>query len=99
MFKSLPGTLLVGLATVLICLVVIEPAAAESGRRRARSSASPRSRSSSAYAPPARSNFRTFSPYDSLRDYYPKYYGGFHERYFTEMLYPTGDRPVRGTAW
>jgi hypothetical protein len=30
---------------------------------------------------------------------YPKYYGGFHVRYFTEMMYPTGDRPVRGTAW
>jgi len=41
----------------------------------------------------------TYSPYGMWMEGYPKYYGGFHARYFDEMLYPTGDRPVRGTAW
>ena len=45
------------------------------------------------------SGISTYSPYDVWMGGYPKYYGGFHARYFTEMLYPTGDRPVRGTAW
>ena len=46
-----------------------------------------------------RSNWRFYGSYGSLQADYPRYTGAFHERYFNEMRYPTGDRPVRGTAW
>jgi hypothetical protein len=97
--KSLRRPWIVGLVTVAVCLTLVESAGAQSGRRRARSSVTRRPANTNLYSSRVPTGFRTFSPYDSWRYGYPKYYGGFHERYFTEMLYPTGDRPVRGTAW
>ena len=44
-------------------------------------------------------SWRLYSPYGPVQYDYSKYYGGFHSRYFLEDWYPTGDRPVRGTAW
>jgi len=50
--------------------------------------------------PPEARNYSQdyFWPYD-VYETYPKYYGGFHARYFDEIGYPSGDRGLRGTAW
>jgi hypothetical protein len=37
-------------------------------------------------------------PYDAYNRY-PKFYGGFHARYFEELGRPSGDLGLRGTAW
>ncbi len=37
-------------------------------------------------------------PYDA-RERYPKFYGGFHSRYFDEIGSPSGDIGLRGYAW
>ena len=97
--KSLRRTLIVCLVTAVLCLALAESVEAQNGRRRARSVTLPRAATSNVYSSRVSPAFGTFSSYDSWRYGYPKYYGAFHSRYFTEMLYPTGDRPVRGTAW
>ena len=33
------------------------------------------------------------------REWYPKFYGGFHSRYFNEIGRPPGDLGLRGYAW
>jgi hypothetical protein len=99
LMKSLRRTWIACLVTAVLCLALADSAEAQSGRRRARFVAPPRPANTKVYSPRVPPAFGTFSPYDSWREGYPKYYGGFHSRYFTEMLYPTGDRPVRGTAW
>lgn len=101
-----------GLAITLLSLSLAGAEGDQPGRRRARFAAP--QRSTAKRANDFRSNpnslgspddFRnpnglgTYSPYDVWMGGSSKYYGGFHARYFTEMLYPTGDRPVRGTAW
>lgn len=40
-----------------------------------------------------------YNPYTDMRYWYPKYYGGIHYRDFHRQAYPTGDFPIRGTAW
>lgn len=97
--KSFRRSSVVCLLTAVLCLAMVESVGAQNGRRRARPVAPPRAATSNVYSSRVSPAFGTFSPYDSWRYGYPKYYGGFHSRYFTEMLYPTGDRPVRGTAW
>ena len=99
-----------GLALTLLSLSLADAEGAQPGRRRARSATPQRSAATRAndFRNPnslgSPNDFRnpnglgTYSPYDVWSGY-SKYYGGFHARYFTEMLYPTGDRPVRGTAW
>jgi hypothetical protein len=97
------------LAITLLGLSLSTADGAQPGRRRTRFAAPQRSASTRlSETRPSRtrasrtqlpSGISTFSPYDMWMDGYPKYYGGFHARYFTEMLYPTGDRPFRGTAW
>lgn len=37
-------------------------------------------------------------PYDAY-ERYPKFYGGFHSRYFDEIGIPSGDIGLRGHAW
>jgi hypothetical protein len=37
-------------------------------------------------------------PYDA-DELYPKFYGGFHARYFEELGRPSGDLGLRGHAW
>lgn len=98
------------LAIALLSLFIAEVEGAQPGRRRARFASPQRSNSSRAndFRNPNslgspddfrnRNGLGTYSPYDVWSGY-SKYYGGFHARYFTEMLYPTGDRPFRGTAW
>jgi hypothetical protein len=83
--------------SALVCLSVASPAWAQNRWRRTRTAVP--TRNAGAYATRTPAQIRTFSPYDSWRYGYPKYDGGFHSRYYLEMLYPTGDRPVRGTAW
>ncbi len=39
------------------------------------------------------------NPYVDVRYWYPRYYGGLHYREFHRFGYPTGDYPIRGTAW
>lgn len=39
------------------------------------------------------------NPYVDVGYWYPKYYGGLHYREFHRFGYPTGDYPIRGTAW
>ncbi len=39
------------------------------------------------------------NPYTDVRYWYPKYYGNLHNREFHRFGYPTGDYPIRGTAW
>ena len=39
------------------------------------------------------------NPYTDVRYWYPKYYWGIHYREFHRVGYPTGDYPIRGTAW
>lgn len=90
-------TVAVLLLSVLVCLTVASPAGAQNRWRRTRTVAP--ARNSAAFSTRTQASFRTFSPYDSWRYGYPKYDGAFHARYYTEMMYPTGDRPVRGTAW
>jgi hypothetical protein len=36
--------------------------------------------------------------YRQLNDYYPKYYDGFHARYFESLGLPSGDRGPRGNG-
>ena len=36
---------------------------------------------------------------ESLRFWYPKYYGGFHSRFFHTYGYPPGDIGFRGYPW
>jgi hypothetical protein len=97
--KSLRKFWIVCLVTAVLCLVLVESVGAQSGRRRARVGVSARPTNTNVYASRVPTAFRTLSPYDSFRDAYPRYYGGFHARYFSELAYPTGDRPMRGTAW
>ena len=35
----------------------------------------------------------------NVYDQYPKFYGGFHSRFFDEIGRPSGDLGMRGTAW
>ncbi|MHB0961259.1 MAG: hypothetical protein ACYC6N_30530 [Pirellulaceae bacterium] len=93
MTKSVSGLLV----SAMVCLAVASPVEAQNRRRHARPTVA--ARSSNADSTRTRASFRMVSPYDSWRYDYPKYDGGFHSRYFLEMRYPTGDRPVRGTAW
>jgi hypothetical protein len=100
-----------GLAITLLSLSLAGAEGAQPGRRRARFAAPQRStakrandfRNPNSLGSPDDfrnpNGFGTYSPYDVWMGGSSKYYGGFHARYFTEMLYPTGDRPVRGTAW
>jgi hypothetical protein len=37
-------------------------------------------------------------PHDA-REWYPKFYGGFHARYFDEIGRPSGEAGLRGSAW
>jgi len=37
-------------------------------------------------------------PYGYQREYYPRYYGGFHARFFDNYGVPTGDVGVRGNG-
>ena len=39
------------------------------------------------------------SAFPPTYDYYPKYTGAFHARYFDELPSIYGPRPMRGTAW
>jgi len=94
---SLTKTVAVLLIFGLMCLTVTSPVWAQNRWRRTRTAAP--ARNSDAFAARTQASFRTASPYDPWRYGYPKYDGGFHERYYQEMLYPTGDRPIRGTAW
>ena len=36
--------------------------------------------------------------YHYMNSYYPKYYGGFHARYFQDMGIPSGDIGLRGNG-
>lgn len=44
---------------------------------------------------PAPSYYET---YHYMNSYYPKYYGGFHARYFQNMGIPSGDIGLRGNG-
>jgi hypothetical protein len=53
--------------------------------------------------PPARaprdaSHVYRYNPYGHYREPYPKYYGGFHARFFDNYGVPTGDVGVRGNG-
>ena len=49
--------------------------------------------------PEARRHSQTeYWPSDA-REWYPKFYGGFHSRFFDEIGRPSGDLGLRGTAW
>jgi hypothetical protein len=37
-------------------------------------------------------------PYRYLNQYYPRYHGGFHERYFQSLGVPSGDIGPRGNG-
>jgi hypothetical protein len=87
----------VPIIVIALCLAVTDPTWAQNRERRSRMITPPRSAGYYATRTPA--SFRTYSPYESWRYGYPKYEGGFHARYHLETMYPTGDRPVRGTAW
>ena len=99
LMKSLLGIWIVCLTTAVLCLVPSDSAQAQSGRRRARFAAPPRPANTNVHAAQVSPTWRTFSPYGLWHDNYSKYYGGFHSRYFDEIGYPSGDRPIRGTAW
>jgi len=38
------------------------------------------------------------NPYDDYKQYYPKYYGSFHSRYFNDQGIPSGDVGLRGNS-
>ena len=51
-----------------------------------------------ARAPREASRVYRYNPYGYDREYYPKYYGGFHARFFDNYGVPTGDVGVRGNG-
>ncbi|MHB8973473.1 MAG: hypothetical protein ACYC3X_09635 [Pirellulaceae bacterium] len=85
------------LVSALVCLTVTGPVEAQNRWRRTRTAAP--ARNSESFSTRTQASLRTVNPYDPGRYGVPKYDGAFHERYYQEMLYPTGDRPIRGTAW
>lgn len=80
---------------LLLCLT--EPVAAQRSARRGRSMRAPVSSNANARPSASRPNAspRTGAAYD----WYPRYTGAFHARYFDDLPSVYGDHPLRGPAW
>ena len=48
---------------------------------------------------PAKTKSHRGSVYDFYRQFYPRYYGGFHARFLYEYGLPPGDIGIRGNPW
>jgi len=55
--------------------------------------------SGAVYGTRRRTTLNRPNPQQYYQWYYPRYYGGFHARYFEEFGYPARDRTTRGQPW
>lgn len=98
-------TWLIGLVCVALWLVFVSPCDAGPRMRSVLVRPAPRRIAVPSQMPeqrvdpvPPRASLRPYTPADYYRDAYPKYYGGFHARYFDNYGSPSGDIGLRGNS-